>query len=307
MGDGRATVFVSFHRTGEAPAFAAFADRVGADAAAAAGFVGWQLSVLTSPLLEWAIAVTFRDEQTLHDWLDGTAEFFADSGHLRASRELFVSGVPMTSGVLLVRDVAEPGREHAFVETAERLARLERAQRGYEGSSVFPPAEHNPAWSSVIRFRTEDQLNAWLASPELTRALPERHAQLSQESQVTTATSFASTVRVSDGHAAVTPEWKTAMIIQLVLYPLVLLLSLFVNPWLHAIAPQPWLSLFLSLAITNVLLTWVVMPLAVRVLRRWLDPVEGASLRVSLVGAAAVCGGYALFLVIFGTVPFLQL
>ena len=68
MGDGRATVFVSFHRTGEAPAFAAFADRVGADAAAAAGFVGWQLSVLTSPLLEWAIAVTFRDEQTLHDY-----------------------------------------------------------------------------------------------------------------------------------------------------------------------------------------------------------------------------------------------
>ncbi len=306
MGDGRATVFLNFHRTRDAPAFAAFADLVGAHAATAPGFVGWQLSVLTSPLLEWAIAVTFHDEPSLHDWLDGANELLSGRGHLRAGMELFVSGVPRTPGVLLVRDVAEPGREEAFIDTAERFTRLEREFPGYEGTSLFPPADHNRTWSTVIRFRTEDQLNAWQSSPELTRALPERQAQLTQESEITTASSFGSTVRVSDGHAAVTPEWKTAMTIQLALYPLIALLTIFVNPWISVIASQHWLSMFLSMAISVALLTWVVLPLAMRLFRRWLDPVEGASPRVTLIGVAVVCAGYVVFMLIFATVPFLQ-
>lgn len=303
MGDGRATVFMSFHRSGEPSAFAAFARQVGADAASAPGFVGWQMSVLTSPLLEWAIAVTFRDEPTLHEWLDGARGLLAELP--RASMELFVSGVPFTPGVLLVRDVAEAGREDAFVDTAERLAQLERVQPGYEGSSVFAPAEHNLTWSSVIRFRTQAQLDAWLSSPELSRAIPERHAQLTQESQITTASSFASTVRVADGHASITPAWKTTMTILLVLYPLVVVLTLYVNPWLGVIAPQPWLALFLSLALTMGLVTWVFLPLLMRMLRRWLDP--AATPRVTALGTLAVCSGYALFMLIFATVPFLQL
>lgn len=303
MGDGRATVFMSFHRSGEPSAFTAFARQVGADAASAPGFVGWQLSVLTSPLLEWAIAVTFRDEPTLQEWLDGAAAVIAQ--HPRASVELFVSGIPFTPGVLLVRDVAEAGHEDAFIETAERLARLERVRPGYEGSSVFEPVDHNPTWSSVIRFRTQDQLDAWLASPELSGAIPERHAQLSADSQITTASSFGSTVRVTDGHAAVTPAWKTTMTILLVLYPLVVVLSLYVNPWLAVIAPAPWLSLFLSLAITMALVTWVLLPLVMRMLRRWLDP--AATSRVTALGAVAVCGGYALLMLVFATVPFLRL
>ena len=217
--DGQATVFLSFHRAGEASGFTAFAEAVAADAAVAAGFCGWRLSVLTSPLLDWAIAVAFDDQGHLHDWMDRARDLLVGAPYLRLGMELFVDGVPRTPGVLLVRDVAQPGRVFADTATAENLARVERAQPGYEGSAVFPPAPHQPTWSSIIRFRTEAQLNAWLASADLTRALPDRAALLSQESHATTATSFGSTVRITDGHAAVTPSWKTAMMIQLILYP----------------------------------------------------------------------------------------
>lgn len=305
--DGQATVFLSFHRAGEASGFTAFAEAVAADAAVAAGFSGWRLSVLTSPLLDWAIAVVFDDEGHLHDWMDRARDLLVGAPYLRLGMELFVDGVPRTPGVLLVRDVAQPGREDAFVATAENLARVERAQPGYEGSAVFPPAPHQPTWSSIIRFRTEAQLSAWLASADLTRALPDRAALLSQESHATTATSFGSTVRITDGHAAVTPSWKTAMMIQLILYPAVMLLARFVNPLIHSFAPQPWLATFISLAVSIALLTWALMPLAHRVLARWLDPVEGARPRVSLVGTVAVCAGYAVVLAIFGSVPVLQL
>ena len=63
----------------------------------------------------------------------------------------------------------------------------------------------------------------------------------------------------------------------------------------------------MNLAISIVLLTWVLMPLSARLLRRWLDPVEGAGHRASLLGAAGVFAGYVVLFVIFGTVGFLQL
>jgi antibiotic biosynthesis monooxygenase (ABM) superfamily enzyme len=306
VGDGRTTVFLSFHRTAEAPAFAAFADLVGAQAASAPGFVRWSRSVLTSPVLEWALAVTFRDESSAQEWLDHAGDLLTGHEFLRADMELFVEGSPPTPGVLLVREAVEPGREAGFLESTEHLAELERARPGHEGSSVFPPYDDQHSWSSVIRFRTERQLDAWLASPELGRALPERQAHLSEESQVMTATSFGSTVRVADGETAVTPGWKTALTILLVLYPAVMLLNRFLGPWLNRIAPQPWLSVFVNLAISIVLLTWVLMPLASRLLRRWLDPVDGAGRGRSLLGAVAVCVGYVVLFVIFSTVGFLQ-
>ncbi len=306
MGDGHATAVLTVHRAGTAEEFAAFADLVGADAAAAPGFVGWARSVLTSELLEWAIAVSFADERRAHDWLDRSPALFAGNGYLRAGLELFVDGAPRTPGVMRVRDITDVSAAE-FVATAERLARLEREQPGFEGSSVFPPGGDDPhAWSTVIRFRTEEQLAAWVASPERSGALPDRPAHPAESSEVLRATSFGSTVAITDGHAAVTPEWKTALTIQLVLYPLVMLLGRFLNPWIVTFAPQPWLATFISLSITIVILSWVVMPLAVRALRRWLDPVEGARRTVSLAGTAVVGAGYALSLLVFGTVPFLQ-
>lgn len=307
MGDGRTTVVMTFHRAGNETDFAAFADRIGADAAEDAGFFGWQRSVLNSPLLDWAIAVRFREESAVHGWLDRARDLVTDSGYQRTSIEFIVDGVPRTPGVVVVNEVVETGSEAAFVETAEHLAQLERAQPGWEGSCVFPPGGILASWSSVVRFRTESQLSAWLESPELTAALPRFQAHLREEAKVKTATTFGSTLRITDGEAAVTPDWKTALAILLVLYPTVMLLAKFVGPSLAAIAPQPWLATFLNLAISIVLLTWVLMPLSARVLRRWLDPVEGASPKVSALGAVAVCAGYLLLFLIFSTVGFLQL
>ena len=133
MGDGRTTVVMSFHRVGEEADFAAFAERVAADAAEDAGFFGLQASVLASPLLDWAIAVRFREESSVHDWLDRARDLITGSGYQRASIEFIIDGAPRTPGVVVVNEAVESGREAAFVETAEHLAQLERAQPGWEG------------------------------------------------------------------------------------------------------------------------------------------------------------------------------
>lgn len=300
MSDGRTTVFLSYYRTEDVSAFAYFARQVEADAKTAPGYRAFQMSITTSPVLEQAMAVHFADESSAHAWLDLAAPMLNGKGFLRSGLELFVDDAPRAPWVLLVREVVAAGKEEAFVETAERLAELESARAGYEGSSVFPPADGEETWATVVRFRREQHVTDWLASPELGRVLPEREAQVTGGSQVTTATSFASTVRVADGKAQVTPEWKTAMIVLLVIYPAAILLTKFLNPWLFGVVPQPWLALFINMVITVVLLTWVLMPVSARLLRRWLDPV--ATRTTTLWGTIGVCAGYAVLLTIFSAV-----
>lgn len=300
MVDSPASIFISFHRTEDIDAFTAFAARVRAHAEAAPGFRAFRLSVLTSPLLEQALAVSFDHEANAHDWLDQADALLARQGYLRAGLELFVDDTPRSPGVLLVREVVAPGAEESYLRTTERIAQLESERPGYEGASLFPPIDDDVAWVSVQRFRREQHVDAWLNSTALIKVLPERLAQLSEQAQVTTSTSWASTVRVEDGVARVTPEWKTAMTVLLVIYPAGILLTKFMNPWLFAVVPWPWLALFINLVITIALLTWVLTPIASRILRRWLDPVSGR--RTTAWGTLGICGCYVVLMIVFAFV-----
>jgi len=62
------------------------------------------------------------------------------------------------------------------------------------------------------------------------------------------------------------PKWKMALVIWVALLPQVLLLRVILPPLPYAFGPA------ISTAIPVALLTWVVMPLLTRLLRRWLHP-----------------------------------
>ncbi len=160
---------------------------------------------------------------------------------------------------------------------------------------------------SVLRFRTERQLATWLGSPERVEALGALRRSLSREfSLVSSTTAFGATVRTENGRTAVTPKWKTAMLILLVLYPTVMLLSRFFGPVLNHAGAPPWLAMWLSQVISVAALQWVLMPWAGRRFRLWLDPLDGAGTRISALGAGVLVAGYALTLAVFAAVQWLQ-
>ena len=96
------------------------------------------------------------------------------------------------------------------------------------------------------------------------------------------------------------------MLVLLVLYPTVMTLSRFLGPVLDDLGAEPWLSMWLSQIVSVGLMTWFLMPVVTGWFRRWLDPVDGAGARVSLVGAAVVAAVYAATLTIFASVTWLQ-
>ena len=177
---------------------------------------------------------------------------------------------------------------------------------GYQGTILFPP-DASGEWLSLIRFRTGTQLSEWMRSSERGEALSGLRTSLTKDfSVISDTTPFATTVRIENGQTSMTPNWKSAMMVLLVLYPTVMILSRFFGPVLDRIGAEPWLALWVSQIVSVSLMQWWLMPAATRPFRRWLDPVDGSGLRISLVGAAVVVACYGLTLALFATVKWLQ-
>ena len=198
------------------------------------------------------------------------------------------------------------GKEPEFVRIQDRLARASSKFPGYEGTVLLPP-DGGDEWLSMLRFRTPEQLTAWLRSGERDEALPGLRSSLTHGfAAVSSTTPFGTTVRIENGHTEFTPNWKSAMLVLMVLYPTVMLLSRFVGAVIDHWGAKPWLALWLSQVVSVSALQWVLMPFAARRMSRWLDPVDGAVPRVNLRGTLLVVAVYAVTLVIFANVTWLQ-
>lgn len=307
----RATVVTIFHRTDDPRDFTAVAAEL---RETASGATDLRVSILDRPHLDWGIAVSFSDPESLHAWLDGPARkrvlrAAAERGILVAAADLVITPDGVPPGIGVFRHTVTHGRELDFVSAEARLAETSAGFSGFEGCCAFLAAPDGADRESmaVLRFRTEPQLSAWLRSPERDAALSGLRLSLSREfSLVSSTTAFGTTVRTENGRTAITPRWKTAMLILLVLYPTVMLLSRFLGPVIDRLGAEPWLAMWVSQVVSVATLQWALMPWAGRWFQRWLDPVDGAGARTSALGAAAVIAGYAVTLTVFATVQWLQ-
>ena len=274
----------------------------------AQGFVAFTSSIPQSAELDSAIAVTFEAEDLLHRWLDGgtwkhLARDAAARGFLRHSSDLvIIEGAVLPAGVAVVSSSVSEGMETDFQASHIRLTLAASEFSGYEGTAVFQRGEPGD-WVSLIRFRTETQLSAWLRSPQREEVLPPVRSSLTRDfSMYARTTPFGTTVRTVDGKTKMTPAWKSAMLLLMVLYPLVMLQSKFVAPILAGVGVPSWLSVWLIQVVSVALMQWFLMPTVAGWCRRWLDPVDGAGLRVSLRGAAVAVIVYATALTVFAFV-----
>ena len=285
------------------------------DAAASVfpGFVESRVAPPTRAGDDWAVAVTFGDERRLRTWLASPerSELLAAAAargiHSDAAPVVLVAGEAPPPGVAVFTHSVSPGRQALFVETEGALRDSGRAFPGHLGATLLAPSNPDDDWLSVVRFDTEEHLAAWLASDARGTLLPALRASLTADfGQYTRRVPFASIVRYGADGARVTPDWKTAMVVLLVLFPVVMLLSRFVGPVLADAGADPGVAMWLSQVLSVGLLTYVAMPLATRWLRWWLDPIDGAGTRRTLLGVVLILVLYGLTLGLFESVQWLQ-
>jgi antibiotic biosynthesis monooxygenase (ABM) superfamily enzyme len=85
--------------------------------------------------------------------------------------------------------------------------------------------------------------------------------------------------------------WKTAALVLLTLFPVVMIELKFLNPHLRGLPPS--VATFIGNAISVLLTTWPLMPLAIRAFRPWLFPEDQppglvAAMPVILLGCYAI-------------------
>jgi antibiotic biosynthesis monooxygenase (ABM) superfamily enzyme len=303
------TAVTIFHPAQDAAGFSAWLSEL---RASAHGALSTSVSVRDEPGLDWALAATFSTEELVHEWLDSAGRrSVLEAGEARGfwcrtTDLILAEGGDAPVGVSAFRHSLAVGKQSDFRAVQSRLVAASSQFPGYEGTILLPD-DTGDDWLSILRFRTTAQLSAWLRSSERDTALPGLRSSLTKGfSAVSSTTPFATTVRVQDGRTLMTPNWKSAMLVLLVLYPTVMVLSRFFVPVLDHAGAGPWLALWVSQIASVSALQWWLMPNVTRPFRTWLDPIDGAGLRISAIGAAVVILGYGLTLALFASVKWLQ-
>ena len=191
---------------------------------------------------------------------------------------------PGTAVTQVIFSRIKPGMEDSYREWAARMQQAQAHYPGYRGMYLQPPGLGGTHWITMLRFATTEQLNAWLAAPERAAMLKEARAFIEDEELLRLATSFPGWVRIDPETGKGPPDWKTALLVLLGLYPIVVLELLYLNPLLEGLVPA--LGIFIGNVLSVAATSFLTMPFCVRKFDWWLFPDTKHHNRAPTIGLA---------------------
>jgi antibiotic biosynthesis monooxygenase (ABM) superfamily enzyme len=274
------------------------------------GFIEQRLMPPKPPLqIDWVILQRFANLGDAQRWLasperqariDGIAHLLVgrDDVHIVQDEASAARNAPV-SAVISTR--VKPGKEVEYRAWERKIAAAQSKARGLQGyrfEPAVPGVQEDHV--AILRFDSEDNLNAWLASPER-RALVEEAEPLTEEFHTRMVRSgFEQWFHEAGAGAAPLPIWKMDMLVLLMLYPIVFLFGVFVATPLFAnkLALPFAISLFLG-NIVSVGLTGFLVPWVANRFGWWLRPHGPQPMRTHLLGAGIIIALYAVMVVAF--------
>jgi uncharacterized protein len=227
---------------------------------------------------EWTIILNFENSGVLLKWQksEERARLIAevlplvDGGNLgEMMPEDNSASQPDTNVTQVILSKIKPGREEAYREWSTRIQHAQAQYPGYRGTYIQPPSSGETGnWTTMLRYDTSAHLEAWLASPERAELLRESKAFIENEELLRLRTSFPGWVPISPVTGKGPPDWKTAILVMLGLYPIVMLEMRFLSP--HLTSLNPALATFIGNIGSVGATSFITMPLFVRWFGWWL-------------------------------------
>jgi uncharacterized protein len=226
----------------------------------------------------WTIVLNFKSHDLLTDWQQSKergaliAELLpllrgGDIGEAM-QKETSQATQPGTNVTQVILSKIRPGMEDAYRAWAARIQQAQSLYPGYRGMYLQPPKSTDGHWTTLLRYDTAAHLEAWMAAPERAELLEESKAFIEKEELMRLATSFPGWVPINPLTGKGPPDWKTALLILLGLYPIVVIELRFLNPLLGGLNSS--LATFIGNAISVAGTTFITMPLFVRAFGWWL-------------------------------------
>jgi antibiotic biosynthesis monooxygenase (ABM) superfamily enzyme len=238
----------------------------------------------------------WRTSETYHALLSESAPLVEGAQMTQllggAATEFYVQN---SATEVIVTDV-KPGKEVEYRDWANRIDQMEGTFPGFRGSYVQAPDSGDNVWTTLLRFDTVEKLNVWLTSPQRASLLRESEDLVDRVLLHRVDTSFPGWVPRDPVTGKSPAAWKTAMLVVLVLFPIVMLELGFLSPHLRIFNSA--LATLIGNMISVGLVTWPLMPIAIAAFGWWLFP-AGRSRWTGIAGTAAVVLGYTIELAIF--------
>ena len=228
---------------------------------------------------EWTIVLNFRSQDELTAWQRSNerAEIIAEAiplfegGSLGEVAQPDQPGVPPGSNVTeVILSKIKSGMDDTYREWAVRIQAAQAKYPGYRGMYLQPPTEKDGLWTTIIRYDTAEHLEAWMEAPERAELLAESKAFIDHEQLMRLATSFPGWVPINPLTGKGPPNWKTALLVILGLFPIVMLEMRFLSPILAWFGLHASLATFIGNTISVFGTTFITMPLFIRWFDWWL-------------------------------------
>lgn len=139
---------------------------------------------------------------------------------------------------------------------------------GYGGTRVIEPSNVEAEWVTIFSFNSYHNYDRWINSPERARCLNVLHRLIEGEvsrEQITGLDYWTGPAAKKSGSWP--PSWRMTAVAFLAIFPL----SYFVPNLVRGLFPgQPMLGSVLAVVAVTILMSYISLPLMVRIFRRWL-------------------------------------
>ncbi|HEY5779572.1 MAG TPA: hypothetical protein VIT00_12590 [Terrimicrobiaceae bacterium] len=262
------------------------------------GSVSTEYTPLNSGSNEWSMRLEFATEDQLHAWLDSKeratllieGEPILNGGTVM---EIARQGDPEQGITEVILTKLKPGCEEAYRAWTAKINRAQSKYKGYAGATLQAPLVGQDHWTTLLRFDTPANLEAWLKAPERAELLREQEPFVENEHHSRIGSSFPGWIPAPPPQTSDPPNWKTTALVILGLFPIVMLELKFLNPHIAKILPTSPGTL-LANAISASLVSYLTMPLFIRAFKWWLFLKKDAPSWITPAGVFVVLALYAL-------------
>jgi uncharacterized protein len=274
-------------------------------ASAASGFVSLEIIPAFAGSPDWHLIQRFRSAEMLELWRKSAQRIslLADlarmqgSAKLEPQEEVAPDFHSLSCVTEVITSVVEPGKEESFQAWAESVQAKQAIFPGYMGTLVQAPLSVEvPYWTTLVRYSTPAQLEAWLGSAERKALLQTADPLVSHWKSQRMASPFGGWFP-SEPDRAPAPAWKQTTLVLLVLFPVVMLEIRFLSPFLRG--QHVAIATFIGNAISVSLVSWPLMKIAVKFLGWWLQPNPARRWLIEVMGVCTLLALYAAEVLIF--------
>jgi uncharacterized protein len=276
-----------------------------AEIAAYPGFVSLEIiSPVGSLQNEWVIVQRFLDAERAASWRESTKyqnllkelqTYTVANGIQQAKPDL--STLQSGATEVFVTQVS-PDKEVEYRKWIAKIHQVEAKFPGFRGVYVQSPHKgQSQNWITILQFNSLENLDLWLSSSERQEVLKESIpliASLESHRVVSPYLGWFAPIVKGEG---IVPVWKQTMIVLLVLFPLVMLQFKFLRPWTLGLNIS--LATFIANAVSVILISWPMMPIALYGLGWWLSPQGETRTKATIIGTVVVLALYAIEVAVF--------